>query len=132
MTASDTIKTIEKKSPALFAGMKYSDILTKLLEATIIASNRKDFKTWTELMMDYYSCTSPFIGNKQEIWKELVDCLRIISTWTSVPSVQQSTNMFIKLIELKTKLVSETIDCLMKTGANDTGEIDFTLASRGM
>ncbi len=66
-----TEKKNDKKSPALFAGLKYSEILTKLLEATIIASNRKDFKTWCELMMDYYSCTSPFIADKKGIWDEL-------------------------------------------------------------
>jgi len=122
----------DKKSPALFAGMKYSDILTKLIEATVIASNRKDFKTWIELMMNYYACTSPFIGNKDEIREELEGSLKVISTWTGPPNSVMQTNMFIKLVGLQTKLVSETIDCLMKTGASDSGEIDFVMASRGM
>ncbi len=40
--------------------------------------------------------------------------------------------MYIRLIKLKTKLVVETIDCLMKTGANESGELDFVALSRGM
>ena len=125
-------KSNDKKSPALFAGMKYSDILTKLLESTIIASNRKDYKTWVELMMNYYSCTSPFIGNREDIKKELESALKVISTWQSPPNSVMQTNIFIKLVGLQTKLVNETIDCLMKTGSNDSGEIDFVMASRGM
>ena len=131
MSNSDSTTDNNKRSPALFAGLKYSDLLVKMIEATILASNRKDYKTWCELLMNYYSNTSAFMGDKTVIAQELIAVLRTLATWQGPPNPTLSLNMYIRMFELHTKIVEQTIDCLMKSGANESGEMDLTMLSRG-
>jgi hypothetical protein len=120
-----------KKSPALFAGLKYSDFLVEMLKLTVIANNRKDFKTWNEILMNYFSMTSQFMGNREKLFEEMVAISDVISTWSGSPNPVLSKNMFNRLMKVQIELVRESSECLMKSGANDTGDIDFTMASRG-
>lgn len=121
-------KNEEKKSPILFAGTKYYDVLMDVLKIVSESAILSDYHRWTTSLHQYFILVSPYISKeKADEFEEKLNSLRekckriksIEGKRTTIKSLDE------ELSFLQRNLVIESRELLNKTGGTEELEWKF-------
>lgn len=125
-------KSDEITNPALYAGLKFYDVLMKKQNAFSAASYTGDLSLWRHALEDYYASTKSYMSatNAADIQTQLRSLDVRISNFIQYKerlgnAAQQVHNVLVRdLFKLQTDIMVHTEHLNLKTSKGDNGKFD--------